>query len=89
MSSYSFYYKPENLAFADKPVWVSSIDGDTPTLQLPIRMLGIDALEIHYAGATENNAGKYDTDMQGFLNNEVKNLDLSQGYLYAARWRTG
>lgn len=57
MASFPFHYKPENLAVSDKPGWVSATDGDTPTLQFPIRMLGIDAPELHYAGATEKNPG--------------------------------
>ncbi|MCX8103534.1 MAG: thermonuclease family protein [Candidatus Bipolaricaulota bacterium] len=30
--------------------WVSAADGDTPTVQVTIRLLGIDAPEIHYPG---------------------------------------
>jgi len=55
-----FSYKLEHLAFGDKPVWVSARDGDTPTLQFPIPMLGIDAPELHYQGATATTPGKYD-----------------------------
>ncbi len=67
MPAFPFQYAPENLAFADKPIRVSITDGDTPTLQLPIRMLGMDAPELHYAGATQKAPGKYDDAMKGFL----------------------
>jgi endonuclease YncB( thermonuclease family) len=36
----------------DTPKFVSATDGDAPTVQLCIRMLGIDAPELHDAGAT-------------------------------------
>jgi endonuclease YncB( thermonuclease family) len=75
MASFPFHYEPENLAVSDKPDWVSATDGDTPTVEFPIRMLGIDAPELHYAGATENNPGKFDGDMESFLNKAGKNLD--------------
>ena len=70
-----FQYTPENLAFADKPIWVSATDGDTPTLQLPIRMLGMDAPELHYLGASEENPAKYDAEMAGFLNGKGSFLE--------------
>ena len=63
----SFPYNPEHLAFGDKPVWISDTDGDTPTLQLPIRMLGIDAPELHYQGASSTSPGKYDVPFGAFL----------------------
>jgi endonuclease YncB( thermonuclease family) len=44
---------PENRAFGDKPIWISATDGDTPTIQLPIRMMGMDAPELHYVSATK------------------------------------
>jgi endonuclease YncB( thermonuclease family) len=75
MSTFHFSYTPENLALADKPSWVSATDGDTPTLKLPIRMLGMDAPELHYAGATKNNRGKYDIQMESFLVQTGKHLD--------------
>jgi len=71
----SFPYKPEHLAFGDKPVWVSATDGDTPTLQFPIRMLGIDAPELHYHGATATTPGKYDAPLSTFLATAGKDLD--------------
>ena len=69
------HYIPEKLALGDKPSFVSSTDGDTPTIQLPIRMLGMDAPELHYAGATEKNPGKFDKDMERFLTGKGKHLD--------------
>ncbi|HSL04036.1 MAG TPA: thermonuclease family protein [Nitrospiraceae bacterium] len=71
----SFPYKPEHLAFCDKPVWVSATDGDTPTLQFPIRMLGIDAPELHYEGAIATTPGKYDAPFSAFLTAGGKDLD--------------
>ena len=49
--AYPIRYQPEALALGDKPKFVSATDGDTPTIQVPIRMLGMDAPELHYAGA--------------------------------------
>ncbi len=77
MTNFQFNYTPENLAVADKPIWVSATDGDTPTMQLPIRMLGMDAPEFHYAGATEANPGKYNVPMESFL--AQNGQDLSPG----------
>jgi endonuclease YncB( thermonuclease family) len=71
----SFPYNPEHLAFGDKPVWISATDGDTPTLQLPIRMLGIDAPELHYQGASSTSPGKYDVPFGAFLTAAGKHLD--------------
>lgn len=71
----SFPYKPEHLAFCDKPVCVPATDGDTPTLQFPIRMLGIDAPELHYQGATATTPGKYDAPFNTFLTAAGKDLD--------------
>jgi endonuclease YncB( thermonuclease family) len=68
-------YDPEKLVMGDSPKFVSATDGDTPTIQLPIRMLGMDAPELHYVGATENNPGKYDKDMEKFLTGAGKSLD--------------
>ncbi len=82
MSKFAFTYTPENLAYGDKPVWVSATDGDTPTLQLPLRMLGMDAPEYHYAGASINNPGKFDKDIASFLKKTGKALDAGlQKYL--------
>ncbi len=75
MSPFKLNYTPENLAFAENPVWVSATDGDTPTLTSPVRMLGINAPEYHYLGATEKNSGKYDGDMESFLTKAGKDLD--------------
>lgn len=68
-------YTPEALALGDKPEFISATDGDTPSIQTPIRMLGIDAPELHYQGATANNPGKYDAAFAGFLAGAGKNLD--------------
>jgi len=75
MSTFPFQYTAEHLAFGDKPIWVSATDGDTPTVQLPIRMLGMDAPELHYAGATKEDPGKYDEALASFLNESGKQLD--------------
>jgi endonuclease YncB( thermonuclease family) len=85
MAAFSFHYEPENLAVSNKAGWVSATDGDTPTLQFPIRMLGIDAPELHYGGATEKNPGKFDSVMEGFLNKEGKNLDSGLKKYLASR----
>jgi endonuclease YncB( thermonuclease family) len=68
-------YTPESLALGDKPKWISATDGDTPTIQLPVRMLGMDAPELHYGGATETTPGKFDAAFAGFLTKEGKLLD--------------
>src|SRR4030042_5101807 len=75
MSPFTFNYEPEHLKFGDKPIWVSATDGDTPTLQLPIRMLGMDAPELHYRGASEKNPNKYDVAMEKFLATSGEGLD--------------
>ena len=75
MPTFPLNYTPESLALGDKPRFISATDGDTPTVDLPIRMLGMDAPELHYGGATESNPGKYDAAMQGFLAKEGKDLD--------------
>lgn len=74
MKTFQFTYTPENLAVADKPTWISTTDGDTPTIQMPIRMLGMDAPEFHYEGATEKNPGKFDDAIKSFLSKEGKSL---------------
>jgi endonuclease YncB( thermonuclease family) len=68
-------YTPEALALGDKPVFVTATDGDTPTIQAPIRMLGMDAPELHYGGANEANPGKFDAAFAGFLAGAGKSLD--------------
>ncbi|MGE0114721.1 MAG: thermonuclease family protein [Steroidobacteraceae bacterium] len=73
--AFPIHYTPESLALGDKPKWVSATDGDTPTIQLPVRMLGMDAPELHYGGATETNPGKFDAAFASFLAKEGKNLD--------------
>ena len=70
-------YEPEHLTLGDKPSFISATDSDTPTIQTPIRMLGMDAPELHYGGATEKNPGKFDTQFSGFLNAAGKRLDTS------------
>jgi endonuclease YncB( thermonuclease family) len=75
MNSFPFQFKPENLAYGDKPKWVSATDGDTPMVELPIRMLGMDAPELHYGGATEKNPGKLDSDLEKFLSKSGSNLE--------------
>ena len=68
-------YTPEVLALGDKPTFISATDGDTPTIQTPIRMLGIDAPELHYQGANVEQPGKYDAAFAGFLAGAGKDLD--------------
>lgn len=68
-------YEPERLALGDKPKFVSSTDGDTPTIETPIRMLGMDAPELHYAGATEKEPGKFDAAFSNFLAGAGARLD--------------
>jgi len=75
MPTFPLNYVPESLALGDKPRFISATDGDTPTIDLPVRMLGMDAPELHYGGATESNPGKFDTAMQSFLTREGKGLD--------------
>jgi endonuclease YncB( thermonuclease family) len=75
MTQFKFRYTPEALAYGDKPHWVSSTDGDTPTVTIPVRMLGMDAPELHYGGATEKNPGKLDAAMEGFLAGAGAGLD--------------
>ncbi|MCS6936617.1 MAG: thermonuclease family protein [Candidatus Bipolaricaulota bacterium] len=36
--------------------WMDALDGDTPEIQLTIRLLGIDAPEMHYPGTTKPSA---------------------------------
>lgn len=73
--AFPIHYIPETLALGDKPKWVSATDGDTPTIQVPVRMLGMDAPELHYGGATEANPGKFDAAFASFLTKAGKNLD--------------
>jgi endonuclease YncB( thermonuclease family) len=40
-------------------------------------MLGMDAPELHYQGATEKTPGKYDAKMEKFLKAEGKDLDVA------------
>jgi len=72
---YPISYTPEGLALGDKPKYVSATDGDTPTISVPIRMLGMDAPELHYAGANENNPGKFDDDLKNVLAGAGSHLD--------------
>jgi len=73
--AYPIRYVPEGLALGDKPKFIEATDGDTPTIQVPIRMLGMDAPELHYAGASENNPGKFDKEMEKFASAKGKKLD--------------
>ena len=45
--------------------WVSNTDGDTPTIQLTIRLLGIDAPEVHYPGTQKPST--FDTKLENLL----------------------
>jgi endonuclease YncB( thermonuclease family) len=69
------HYKSERLKLGDEPRFVGATDGDTPTIRVPIRMLGMDAPELHYAGATESNPGKFDREMERFATAKGKGLD--------------
>lgn len=73
--AFPIVYTPEALALGDKPKFVSATDGDTPTIQAPIRMLGMDAPELHYGGATETNPGKFDKAFETFLAKAGRKLD--------------
>jgi endonuclease YncB( thermonuclease family) len=50
---------------AGKARWVSTTDGDTPTIQITIRLLGIDAPEIHYPGTQKPSA--FDSKLENLL----------------------
>jgi endonuclease YncB( thermonuclease family) len=75
MARIAFEYTPETLAMGDKPSFVSATDGDTPTIQVPIRMLGMDAPELHYGGATSDHPDKFDAAFAAFLAGAGKDLD--------------
>lgn len=75
MTTFVLDYKPESLALGERAVWVSATDGDTPTIQLPVRMLGIDAPELHFMSANEKTPGAYDNALANFLDREGKNLE--------------
>ena len=68
-------YIPEGLAYGDKPRFITATDGDTPSIDIPVRLLGMDAPEIHFSGANENNPGKYDLDLANLLGGQGANLD--------------
>jgi len=73
--AYPIAYEPERLALGDQPKFVSATDGDTPTIQVPIRMLGMDAPELHYGGANEGNPGKFDIEIEAFATRSGADLD--------------
>lgn len=76
MSDFPFHYTPENCSVSGNPKWISPpTDGDTPTVQLPIRAASTDAPERHYCGADDNHPDKFDSDFEHFLNKAGKNLD--------------
>lgn len=76
MSDFPFHYTPENCSVSGNPKWISPpTDGDTPTVQLPIRMASMDAPERHYGGADDKHPGKFDDDFEHFLNKAGKDLD--------------
>lgn len=75
MPRIAFSYTPESLATADQPGFVSATDGDTPTVQMPIRMLGMDAPELHYGGATAERPDRFDAAFASFLAGPGKDLD--------------
>ncbi len=50
---------------AGKARWVGNTDGDTPTIQLTIRLLGIDAPETHYPGTQQPSA--FDATLENLL----------------------
>ncbi len=50
-----------------KARYVNNIDGDTPTIQLNIRLLSVDTPESHYPGS--NTPGKYNQELQSLLQN--------------------
>jgi endonuclease YncB( thermonuclease family) len=75
MAAFKLNYLPEHLKLGDDAGWVSCTDGDTPTIQLPVRMLGIDAPELHFGGADERNPGRFDVPMTTFLTGAGAGLD--------------
>lgn len=68
-------YIPEALTLGDKPKFVSTTDGDTPTAQLCARILGIDAPDLHYDGATETTPDKHDAALESLFSKAGKSLD--------------
>lgn len=68
-------YEPEKLGLGDKPKFIDATDGDTPTIETPIRMLGMDAPELHYAGATAKAPGRFDVPFSKFLAGAGARLD--------------
>lgn len=85
MNHFELEYTPEHLAYGDRGVWVSATDGDTPTAQLPIRMLGMDAPELHYLGADEDTPGKFDIDFAEFIQGAGQPLDAGLKVYLAPR----
>lgn len=75
MCNFALKYAPEHLALGDTAAYASATDGDTPKICLPVRMLGIDAPELHYQGADETHPGKYDASLANFLATAGKFLD--------------
>jgi len=53
-----------------KAKWIGNTDGDTPTIQLNIRLLGIDTPELHYPGTTR--PSKYDYQLESLMKNSGK-----------------
>ena len=87
--AFPIHYTPESLALGDKPRFVSATDGDTPTVQMPIRMLGMDTPELHYRGASESNPGKFDAAFASFLTKAGKGLDPGLKAYLKKRLRQG
>jgi len=73
--AFPIHYDAEKLALGDEPRFVSATDGDTPTIKIPIRMLGMDAPELHFRGATEETPGKFDRPFATFLAKAGRSLD--------------
>jgi endonuclease YncB( thermonuclease family) len=55
-----------------KARWISNTDGDTPTIQMTIRMLSIDAPELHFPGTTKPSG--LDDELEGLLAGAGQNL---------------
>lgn len=75
MYNFTIKYTPEHLALGDTAAYESATDADTLEICLPVRMLGIDAPELHYQGADETHPEKYDTPLATFLTTVGKSLD--------------
>jgi endonuclease YncB( thermonuclease family) len=75
MALFPFRHTPEGLAYGDKPHWLPAADGQAPTVGIPVRLLGVDAPEARYGGASRDNPGKLDGALASFLAKAGDGLD--------------